>query len=98
MVRWAFRHYAEGHASIADLAESLVILGLAAVARPGRDVRPFGVSSVHRMLRNPYYTRIVRFRGVEYPGTHEPLVDREVWANAQLVLASHQSSRAIRTI
>jgi len=36
----------------------------------------------------------VRFRGVEYPGTHEPLVDREVWANAQLVLASYQSSRA----
>ncbi len=94
MVRWAFQHYAQGHATLVSLAESLKILGLTAVPRPGQDVRPFGASSVHRMLRNPYYMGIVRFRGVEYPGTHEPLVDRTTWGRVQEILASHQSSRS----
>ncbi len=42
----------------------------------------------HRLLRNPYYMGIVRYRGVLYAGKHEPLVTPETWQTVQELLAA----------
>src|SRR5918999_2569547 len=41
------------------------------------------------MLRNPYYKGVVMYRGVEYEGAHEPLVDAATWLRVQEVLTAH---------
>ena len=44
------------------------------------------------MLHNPYYIRVVRYRGVEYEGRHEPLVSPELFAKVQQVLEAHDKA------
>lgn len=43
---------------------------------------------LYGMLANPYYFGIVRYRGVHYQGSHEPLISAETWLRIQDVLAS----------
>jgi len=43
------------------------------------------------MLRNPVYAGVVRWRGVDRAGTHQPLVSRELFDKVQMVLAAHSS-------
>lgn len=38
------------------------------------------------MLRNPYYVGIVTFRGIEYEGTHEPLLSKDLFYKVQAEL------------
>jgi len=52
---------------------------------------PPGKSAIHRMLRNPVYAGIVRWRGVGRDGTHPPLVSRELFDKVQGVLDAHSS-------
>lgn len=63
-------------------------LGLVLTGRPG----PIGLSSVHRILTNPYYKGDIRYKGATYKGTHEAIVSREVWYQVQSVLDSHKSA------
>jgi len=66
--------------------------GLSTVPTPRRPARALVVSSVHRMLTNPYYKGDVVYKGVVYRGSHEALVPPEVWYQVQSVLASHKSA------
>ncbi len=79
LVKWAFTAYASGNYSLAKLRIELTNKGLRSVPTPKRPARPLGLSSVHRMLQNPYYMRGVVYRGVRYDGAHERLVEPEVW-------------------
>lgn len=38
------------------------------------------------MLTNLYYTGITTFKGVEYPGSHTPLIDRKTFEKVQTIL------------
>jgi site-specific DNA recombinase len=49
------------------------------------------VSAVHRMLRNPVYAGVVRWRGVDRDGTHPPLISHELFDKVQRVLEAHSS-------
>lgn len=44
------------------------------------------------MLTNPYYKGYVRYQGVTYAGTHDPLVPNEVWDQVQTVLGTHRTA------
>lgn len=44
------------------------------------------------MLTNPYYKGCVRYQGVTYAGTHDPLVPNEVWDQVQTVLGTHRTA------
>ena len=50
------------------------------------------LSTIQKMLTNPYYKGQVSFRGATYDGLHEPLVATEVWYRVQAVLTAHQTS------
>lgn len=96
LVRWAFTAYASGNYSLAQLRTELTRKGLRSVPTPKRPSRPLGMSSIHRMLQNPYYKGDVVYRGVRYDGAHERLVEPEVWYQVQSVLRAHAQS-GVRT-
>jgi DNA invertase Pin-like site-specific DNA recombinase len=86
LVLWAFERYAMGDLSLASLTEALAEKGLR-----NRLGNPPGASAIHRMLRNPVYAGVVRWRGVDREGTHPPLVSRELFDKVQGVLDAHSS-------
>lgn len=92
LVAWAFMVYASGEWTTSQLHEELTARGLRTPATPRRPSRPIGKSSIQRMLTNPYYKGDVRYQGVTYKGTHEPLVPPEVWYQVQTVLQSHRTA------
>jgi site-specific DNA recombinase len=95
LMKWAFETYATGAWSIVRLCRELNKRGLTTAPGPVRTEKPIYDSLLHMRLRDPYYKGIVRYRGVEYPGAHEPLVTPEVWQRVQDVLTA-QNHTGIR--
>jgi len=86
LVAWAFESYATGSSSLATLTERVAERGLR-----NRLGNPPGISAVHRMLRNPVYAGVVRWKGVEREGIHQPLVSRQLFDKVQGILESHST-------
>ena len=86
LVVWTFERYATGSLSLSALTEALAEKGLR-----NRLGNPPGVSAIHRMLRNPVYAGVVRWKGVDRDGTHPRLVSRELFDKVQMVLDAHSS-------
>lgn len=97
-IRWAFQAYSSGEFSITALAEELEKRGLTSRPTKKRVGKPLSQSQLHRVLSNTYYRGIVTFRGVEYAGTHEPLVDTQTFQRVQDLLAyrRHNGDRSWR--
>ena len=74
------------------MREELIDRGLTTLATPKRPAKGPALSSIHRMLTNPYYKGQVTFRGATYDGIHEPLVSKEVWYRVQAILGDHHLS------
>ncbi len=89
-IEWAFKAYASGNWSISQLHDELTSRGLLSLPTPRRPAKPLAVSSVHRLLTNPYYKGDLVYRGTRYKGNHPPLVPAEVWYQVQSVLTAHQ--------
>ena len=92
-VQWAFKAYATGDWSLADLTEELAHRGLKSVPVGKRPGVPLARSRVAAMLNNRYYLGYVSFQGVEYPGRHEPLVDPALFNKVQDVLSGRRLAR-----
>jgi len=54
----------------------------------------FREEMIQRVIRNPIYKGVVRFKGKEYPGQHEALVSVEVWEAANAAIASVMVARS----
>ena len=90
-VRWAFETYATNpDMTLAALTKLLNDRGLTNRASAKMAERPLRRGHVHRMLTNRYYVGYVKFRGVEYPGTHEPITDEVTFNAVQNRLASNR--------
>ena len=92
LIEWAFKAYASGNWTISQLHDELTSRGLTSLPTPKRPSKPLAVSSVHRMLTNPYYKGDVIYRGTRYQGGHQPLVPPEVWYQVQSVLKAHKTA------
>ena len=90
MIEWAFKAYASGDWSVSQLHDELTSRGLRSLPTPKRPAKPLAVSTVHRLLTNPYYKGDVVYRGTRYKGNHPPLIPAEVWYQVQSVLTAHQ--------
>ncbi len=88
-VIWAFKTYATGEWTIRTLHAEVTKRGLLSKPTPKRPSRPLAQSAFNDMLKNPYYTGIVRYRGVEYQGRHEPLIDKQTFNEVQRQLEAH---------
>ena len=86
-VKLAFELYDTGRFTLQGLADELYDRGLR--SRPGRF--PAGAvtdSKLCTLLRDRYYLGVVTYKGAEYPGRHEPLVDQELFDRVQLRIES----------
>nr|WP_300141296.1 recombinase family protein [Propionicimonas sp.] len=90
MIEWAFKAYASGNWSVSQLHDELTSRGLRSLPTPKRPAKPLAVSTIHRLLTNPYYKGDVIYRGTRYKGNHPALVSAEVWYQVQSVLTAHQ--------
>jgi site-specific DNA recombinase len=88
LMAWAFDAYATGDWTIRSLQKELTERGLVSVPGPKTLSQPLNISHLHRLLRHPYYTGVVRYRDVIYPGRHEALVPIETWNHVQDVLVA----------
>ena len=84
--------YATGGWSLNNLLEEINRKGLETLGTAKRAAGPLYLSHLHRILIHPYYKGLVRYRGVEYAGQHEPLVTAETWQRTQDVLKAHYTA------
>ncbi|GAA1828021.1 hypothetical protein GCM10009812_20420 [Nocardioides marinus] len=82
-ITWAFYRYAEGDCSLSILLDQLTDRGLITRATPKWPSKPLSITALHKVLKNPYYKGEIHYRGVIYPGAHEPLVDPQTWQQVQ---------------
>src|SRR5690606_33688626 len=47
---------------------------------------PIQKRQLDNILNNPYYTGVVVYQGVEYPGDHPPLIDKATFEKVQSIL------------
>ncbi len=91
-ITWAFYRYSEGDCSLSTLVDELTDRGLSTRATPKWPSKPLTITGLHKLLRNPYYKSEIHYRGVIYPGAHEPLVDPQTWQQVQDLLAAHNTA------
>ncbi len=88
LIKMAFEEYASGEWTINSLAEYLTACGLYTRSTPKMASKPIPLQTLAKLLANPYYKGVVTYKGVEYPGSHEPLIDDDTFERVQTVLAS----------
>jgi site-specific DNA recombinase len=75
-----FERYISGKFSIKELAARLNAEGVKLCGRK------FHNSTLHQILRKRLYSGDFDWNGTTFSGTHEPLVTRELWQRAQVLL------------
>jgi site-specific DNA recombinase len=88
LMAWAFETYATGDWTIRRLLAELTERGLTTPPTPATAAKPLSLSHFHTLLRNPYYTGLVRYQGALYPGKHKPLVTTDTWHEVQKLLTA----------
>lgn len=86
LIQWAFEQYATAEYSVWRLATLLGDMGLTTRASAKRPERPVSPSALAKILRDPYYTGMLPFKGTLYPGRHEALVSQETFLACQAIL------------
>lgn len=91
LMKEAFRLYATGDYSIAELASAMAGKGLTNPysKRPGATM---GVATLAQVLANPFYIGVVDWNGVQYKGQHKALVSKNVFERVQEVLRLHNKA------
>ena len=92
LVKWAFEAYATGNYTLRQLAEALDERGLRTVATAKRTSKQVELTTLHRLLRNPFYVGHLIWKGVEYEGNHEPLVSLQTYARVQAQLEAKRAT------
>lgn len=86
LIRWAFEQYATGQHSITQVQMMLEDQGLTTRPSSKRPARPLSSCQLAIILRDPYYTGVIRYKGRLYPGRHEPIIWKELFLAVQQVL------------
>jgi site-specific DNA recombinase len=80
-VRRMFDLYSSGNYSVIALSDLMYREGLR-----GRTGKKIGKSCIYTMLRDPFYYGVLRWKGRDSPGKHEPLISREIYGRVQTLL------------
>ncbi len=82
---------ATGLHTLSTLTEIVNEAGLRTRPTPTRPSRAVSRTTVHRILRDDYYTGVVTRKGVKIPGRHDAIVDQGTFQRVQVVLDSHRA-------
>jgi site-specific DNA recombinase len=91
LIRWAFEAYASGDYTLSQLTEALAERGLESRPTSKLPAKPLPIRHVHKLMHNRFYLGIFTWGGIEYPGTHEPLVSIETFSTVQAIMASRRN-------
>jgi len=93
LIQRAFEEFATGEYSLAGLSRKLYREGLAGRLRGN----PLTKSILRdRILTNPFYCGLMRYRGGVHHGSHEPLISQALFERVQAVLHSQSRPRRQR--
>lgn len=67
--------------------------GLTTRRRGKRSGNPIAMSSVYRILANPFYAGIIRYKGQERDGIHTPMLTMDEFEKAQFILGDRGKPR-----
>lgn len=84
LVKQAFKLYATGNYVLRELREALADDGL----RTGANSF-IAKATLAEILQNKFYIGVVKWKGMEFKGAHKSLISRELFAQVQEVLRSH---------
>ena len=91
-VRRLYELYATGRYSLRELRQVAREAGLAG-RRSGRQLSK---SEVERILKNPIYYGMFRWKGKVWPGIHEPIISKELFERVQAVFAGQNRAKKQR--
>jgi site-specific DNA recombinase len=91
LIRWAFETYARGETSVTGLLRELTARGLTTVPSPKRPSKPLGKNTLYKLLTNPYYAGVIRYKGALHPGAHKPLVEPALFDQVQSLLKARNA-------
>src|SRR5579862_9642469 len=89
LMAWVFEAFSTGDWSFNTITEEAQAKGLTTVPTRQMAEKPIPRSTLAKLLRNPYYTGVLRWKGAIHPGQHEPLISQEIFDRVQSVLDSH---------
>lgn len=92
LVRMAFEYYASGDYTIDRLQQTMADLGLRTRGTRRWPSQPVSDSKLRKMLGDPYYTGLVPYKGANYPGRHDALIDSDLFARVQDVITLRTSA------
>ena len=97
LVLAGFELYATGTYTYDTLLETLTDAGLR--SRPTKKYpagAPISKFKLGQMLQDRFYIGIVKIKGKEYPGRHQPIVPRDLFDRVQEVIAEHGGGEGTR--
>ena len=97
LITWAFKQYASGETSVTGLLRDLTARGLLTLPTPKRPSKPLGKNTLYKLLTNPYYAGVIRYKGALHPGVHEPLIEPALFDQVQSLLKA-RSAHATRHV
>ena len=92
-VRHLFGRYLE-LGSVRDLAAEAEATGIRGRERNGSTGSPFGRGNLYHLLSNPIYVGKIRHRKEIYDGEHAAIIDGDLFARTQQLLAEKGGSRS----
>ncbi len=82
LIKKLFELYATGIYTLKDLETASSELGIIS----DRTKKPLYISIIHRMLNNPFYIGLFKYKGELHEGVHAPLIDKATFDMVQQVL------------
>lgn len=92
LVRQAFELYATGQYTHDRLHSELEDRGLRTRATPTRPSSPLSRSRLNGILKDPYYTGVVIYKGEVFPGRHEPIIPQDLFERVQEVMSERSGA------
>lgn len=84
LIQEAFNMYVTGDYSVYEVRDALYKKGLTSTAG-----NRLAHSKMIEVLKNPFYFGEMRWRNLVNQGKHTPLITKDTWERAQLVMAEH---------
>ncbi len=88
LITGAFERYVTGEWTLQRPATELAHQGLTNRGQRGKSPAPITWQGLAKILANPVYIGVVEWNSIQDPGTHEPLVDPDVFHRVQELLAA----------
>lgn len=91
-IQKAFQLYSSGSYTLTQIRDFLYDNGY----RSRYTARKVPKASIHNILSNPTYYGAIRSKGIIYKGIHEPLINKTIYDQVQLVLEGKNRSHKIK--